>query len=182
VVAADAYDVTACAELTLSTGPTDDTRRVLVSADSSWRPSKSVEWQAPDEARRSFEALLASAAPDRAVRPNAVRPQCGDLERVRFFETPGHVDYAIGGTNAGYVLARKVGAGWSVVDAKSTRVTIPFGAVCYRPLAVFDMNGDGRPEIVLRESDGASWSEIVLSEDTGGAWRSVAESPGGATA
>ena len=57
-------------------------------------------------------------------------------------------------------------------------------ATCYRPVSVLDMNGDGRPEVVVREvfGDGEGWHDVVFTRDANGHWSLVAVSPGGSTA
>ena len=58
----------------------------------------------------------------------------------------------------------------------------PLGlADSYTPVAVFDMNGDGIPEIVIRASDGPTYADRVLALDPATmTWAEAAESPGGA--
>ena len=52
----------------------------------------------------------------------------------------------------------------------------------YLPVAVFDLNGDGIPEIVYQSNDGPSNADSVmtLSPETM-TWTDAVESPGGAT-
>ena len=100
-------------------------------------------------------------------------------EVARYFEASGR-RYAVGTTNAGFVVARLDGS-WSIAAVERSHVS-RFDTVCYRPLSVFDMNGDGVPEIVLRSSEGTSWDERVMTLSADGRWRAVAESPGGSTA
>ena len=52
----------------------------------------------------------------------------------------------------------------------------------YRPLAVFDINGDGVPNIVVHEDQmNVFWRDILLGL-TGGKWQIIAGSTGGSTA
>jgi hypothetical protein len=82
---------------------------------------------------------------------------------------------AVFGGAGGYLIARP-GARWQSVTEEHSMPG------CFRPVAVFDMNGDGVPEIVMRFSGGDGWNEFVLSADASGAWRVVASSNGGSTA
>ncbi len=65
---------------------------------------------------------------------------------------------------------------------KAASVKAPLGlADSYTPIAVFDMNGDGIPEIVVRANDGPSFADKVLSLNPETmSWEEAAESPGGA--
>jgi hypothetical protein len=64
-----------------------------------------------------------------------------------------------------------------------TTIDVPqrtaYSGECFRPLAVFDMTGDGVPEIVLRAS---GWNDVVLQREPDDTWSIVASSPGGSTA
>jgi hypothetical protein len=64
---------------------------------------------------------------------------------------------------------------------RAALVKPPLGlADSYVPVAVFDMNGDGIPEIVYRTSDGPTFADAVMSLDPRTMrWGDVAESPGG---
>ena len=87
----------------------------------------------------------------------------------------------LGTSNGGYVIGTLRDGRWSLVNGKRSKVT-KFSSVCYRPVAIFDMNGDGAPEIILRQSEGEWWGDVILGLDPQGTWRIVAESPGGSTA
>ncbi len=108
---------------------------MLVSADSTWRPPPSAELSA------SFEALLAREIPDVAVPAQYVPSQCtASPTRSRFFDVPGRGRFAVGTSNAGYVVAAARGyGGFAVLTRERSKVTT-FGALCYRPVAVFDLN------------------------------------------
>jgi hypothetical protein len=181
VAGKDNYDVTACAELGFSDTRPDDLQRFLVSVDSAWRPSASVEWAPSTGVRAAFDRVLTREAPDASISADRAPSQCAGLGRTQFFQRMDLGRYGVGGSNSGYVIARLVDDQWSVMKVERSSGGDPFPTSCYRPLAVFDMNGDGRPEVVLRESEGASWGDFVLGEDADGRWKTVASSPGGAT-
>jgi hypothetical protein len=185
VSAKDLYEVTGCAELELLPKRRDDARTVLVSVESRWRPSPSLEWSPDAPLRASFEALLAKLTPSR-MEASEVPGQCASIrEQVRYFEVPGSVvgsgRWAVGAWDGGYVVASLERRVWSASRVQK-QLGKPHFFTCHRPLAVFDMNGEGRPEIVLRFSEGTSWGETVLELDASGRWNEVAASPGGSTA
>jgi hypothetical protein len=64
---------------------------------------------------------------------------------------------------------------------KAASVKAPLGlSDSYTPVAVFDMNGDGVPEIVYRSNDGPNFADRVLSLSPESlVWEDAAESPGG---
>jgi hypothetical protein len=71
---------------------------------------------------------------------------------------------------------------WRVVYFDNQAAVRDLTAKGFRPLAVFDMDGDGRPEIVYHLDFGDSFSDVVLGSDNFGVWRPLAESVHGATA
>ena len=175
----DPYDVTACAEVSFAphTRITHDDRRVFVSADSAWKPAPSVEWHPTATERASFEALVATALPAR----ERVTSHCSSLAT-----TTAYFDgrWAVAAKQGGWVVASRAPGRrpWKTVSIHREKVTRAFGGMCFRPVAIFDMDGDGVPEIILRSSEGASWGDEILKRGRDGLWRSVASSPGGATA
>lgn len=168
---ADPYDVTGCNELSFRGAPPND-RALYVSTSAPWTPSPSREWSAPPADRASFLALArAKAIPPR---PGAFCPPA--LPDAAFFDV-GPAHHAVYGGIGIVVLARRDSTGWVVLSATPSSPTH-----CAKPVAVFDMNGDGVPEIVMRENEDASWDDYVLQRSaTTGAWSTAAESPGGAT-
>lgn len=91
----------------------------------------------------------------------------------------------MGTSNVGYVIARvdpSARTGWSVVASERTGDKGPFSSLCYRPISIFDMNGDGLPEVILRWSEGPAWSDIILGLGEKGRFELIASSPGGSTA
>jgi hypothetical protein len=177
------YDVTRCAELALSLSPagTIDGRTLFVSEDSAWRPSPSPAFSPSAAVRESFRALVAGTINDRPAGRAALHPQCAAIkEREHFFGGPAGERYAIGTSNIGYVVARLDGERWTPVATRIERYRAhPEAVTCYRPVAIFDMNQDGVPEVVLRQSAaGEAWGDLVLGRDPDGGWSVVAISPG----
>lgn len=184
VSAKDDYDVTGCAELSFAPKLPHDGRYVFVSADSAWRPSPSVAWH-PTAAQ--WTQLRALGERQVHVRGKASPfSQCRELATdalaFRVSRAGGAVDpYAVWGGRGAYVVARQERGAWSVVKTYRTKATSGFEE-CFRPVAVFDMNGDGKPEIVMRSSGGDGWQDFVLEESESGTWHDAAISRGGSTA
>jgi hypothetical protein len=177
------YDVTRCAELVLSLSPAGkiDGHTLFVSEDSAWRPSPAPVFSPSAAARQSFRAIVEATVDDRRAGRAALHPQCAAIkERVQFFAASGGEGYAVGTSNIGYVVARLEGERWTPVTTRVENYRPHAGAVtCYRPVAIFDMNQDGVPEVVLRQSAaGEAWGDLVLGRDPAGRWGVVAISPG----
>lgn len=181
VTASDLYDVTACSELAFASDPSRDAH-LFVSADSAWRASPSLEWKPSAPEIQAFRALVRRTIPDGNVSSNEVPSECKAVSAApRFFESRTGARFAVGTSNTGHVIA-KLEATWKVIDKVLHAPRTPFGAVCARVVSVFDMNGDGKPEVILLRSGGDAWDEAVLSVGDDGEVREVADSPGGATA
>jgi len=181
----DDYDVTGCAEISFVGAPRNDGALLFVSADSSWRPSPPARWSPSAIEHRAFDAALSDVVRGHA-QTNIMR-ECKEIpDETRFFEIKtgaASQRFAVGGRNGGYLVASLASDGsWSRDLVKSEPVRAPDYTMCYRPVAVFDMNGDGVPEIVMRQSEPASWADFVLMRSLTGHWQVVATSPGGSTA
>lgn len=177
----DHYDVTKCDEVYFAPKFHQNTNGTLfVSTDSAYKPGTSLEWAASGGAVHKLRALLGTVTGKRKKLPYV----CSEIQKpIRTFHfNEGGVDkkLGVGGGDAGYVIASYEGGAWTAersVQAKADE------RECYRPVAVFDMNGDGQPEVVMRivKGDGELWGDMVLSRDASGRWTTVAMSPGGAT-
>jgi hypothetical protein len=176
----DDYYAFGCAELSFSPKLPNDLTHVFVSIDSAWTAAPSVEWAPPAARRSAFTALANRSLFDANV--SLVWDQCKSIpERARFFHVPGRGDWAIATSNTGWMVARDDKQGWSVLNQERPKTTAE-SPQCFRPVAVFDMNGDGIPEIVLRFSGGDGWQDLVLAIDEDNHWKVVSSSPGGSTA
>ncbi len=184
VSAKDDYDVTGCAELAFAPKLPHHGRYVFVSADSAWRPSPSVAWQPSADQWTKLREL--GERHGRARGKWGPYTQCRELATdalaFRISRAGGAVDhYAVWGGRGAYVVARMERGAWSVVKTYRTKAMSGFEE-CLRPVAVFDMNGDGKPELVMRSSGGDGWQDFVLEESASGTWHDAAISRGGSTA
>jgi hypothetical protein len=186
VVKREIYDVTHCAELTLSKVPGAGATTLYVSADSAWHAAPPPAFTPPASAAAALAGLAAARIDDRAVRGAPLHPECAAIrERTRFFVAAGGRRYGVATSNVGYLVARLDGDSWTVVASELTAPHKPDDYRCYRPVAVFDMNGDGTPEVVLRQSAGEAWGDLVVgrapvSDGAGESWHVAALSPGSA--
>jgi hypothetical protein len=194
IASSEFYDATGCREVSFAAPPADEGTKVYISTDSAWREPTSRRWTPSAAERRSFLRLARTLEKGQTHRPGI-----DDLpstlteihEQTRFFEVPatagGSTHMAIAGRCGGWMVAQSPsrashGSAWQVVTrALQER---PDHRECYRPLAVFDLDGDGTPEIVLRfiEEGGEWWGEQVIRRQADGTWKSVALGRGGSTA
>jgi len=175
------YDVTGCAELTLSPGDEPGRRTLYVSEDSPWRASPSPAWTPPAPVQASFQALALATIDDGRAGRRAVQRECAGISpRTAFFTSTAGKPYGVATSNVGFLIATWDGQSWAPVISRAELRSRPPATTCYRPVSVFDMNADGIPEVVLFQSMGEAWGDLVLGAGADGAWRIVAVSPGSA--
>ena len=145
--------------------------------NSGFQPSASLQWHAPAAPRKGFEKLVDETL--RGVPQDRQSEHCSVLgSRSRFFQY-GEQKLAVGGGEGGYVIAA-YGKAWAVESRALRPASAKGSSACYRPVSVFDLDGDGVPEIVMRYFEADTFGEVVLSRDeTTGKWTVVAESPEG---
>lgn len=191
---AETFDVTSCRELAFIGVKGQPGSGLFVSEDSAYKPGDSAAYTPSAAEKKRFERFLnnvESAFVDH--KPLGKYLPWG--KRTVFFEVSlpkdpsweGRVDgagkpivrpkhWAVSGGAALTVAYLGQHGQWHAAMVKP-----PLGlADSYVPVAVFDMNGDGIPEIVYRSSDGPSFAEAVMSLDPRTMkWEDAAESPGG---
>lgn len=192
---AEAFDVTGCREVSFKAVTGKPGTGLFVSDDSGYKPEQSAAFSpSPDEKKR-FERFL-NAVEGAFVDHKPLGKYVPWSQRTMFFEASlprdasweGRVD----GAGKPVVRPRR----WAVIGGPTLTVAYlgqhgqwhaalvkaPLGlADSYMPIAVFDMNGDGVPEVVYRGSDGANFADAVLSLDASAMkWDDAAASPGGA--
>jgi hypothetical protein len=196
VAGSELYDVTNCRELTFAARSGKPGAGLFVSEDSSYKPGESAAYAPSVAEKKRFEKFLG------AVEGAYVYHQpIGNIvpwgKRTMFFHFAPPKDASWEGRvdGAGKPIERP--RHWVVVGGPllvvgylgehgrwhAATVKPPLGLTdSYQPVAVFDMNGDGVPEIVYRSNDGPSYADTVmaLSPETM-TWADAVESPGGAT-
>ncbi len=191
---AEAFDVTQCNEVSFSAKSGKAGAGLFFSDDSGYTPGTSAAYTPTVLEKRNFEHFL-GAMESTWVNQKPLGKMVPIGKRTLFFQydlkdpsMEGRVDgagkpierpkrWAVAGGPILTVAYQGAGGHWKAASVKT-----PLGlADSYTPIAVFDMNGDGVPEIVVRANDGASFANHVLSlHPSTMTWEEVAESPGGA--
>jgi hypothetical protein len=167
VLGGEGYDVTQCYQIHLrKTAPAG----VLFASDGgSWSPPPSARWEPDAAARTALDQLVGARGSKKR-----------SASRQLFFRLPSGERWAVIGGHA-LVLAQLDADGtW-----KSTQKVDEFHdspSWGYQPVAVFDLDGDGVPEVVGRVDMEEAWHDAVFKRDPRGVWREVAASVGRGTA
>jgi hypothetical protein len=191
VKGSEILDVTSCREVSFAQRAGKGGVGLFVSEDSGYTPGESAAFTPGAADKKHFEHFLGQMENEWVNhKPRGMAVPFG--KRTMFFQMSGKDDGRVDG--AGKSIERPkhwaVSGGPILVVAylgqnghwKAASVKAPLGlADSYMPVAVFDMNGDGIPEIVYQSSDGPSYADAVLSLDPETmVWSDAAESPGGA--
>lgn len=193
VTGGEGYDVTQCYELGF-----DGAASLMVRGDQPWRAPASAAW-VPDAAARDAAFTLADTL-DRAlartpvtISPDQVTPESPVEARAVFFEMAAMDNdpeaptrfVAIGGRSLA-IAGLDAGGAWRILylDASWGFDQAYIGDI-YKVIGVFDMDGDGFPEVIVHRNAGDSWDDLVLGCDhdsSARTWREGPESVGGSTA
>jgi hypothetical protein len=195
VKGAEAFDVTACREVAFETITGKPGAGLFVSDDSGYKPIESAAFTPSAVERKRFEGFL-NQIEGTWVDHKPLGKAVPWGQRTMFFEASLPRDPAWEGRVDGAGKPVERPKRWAVSGGPvltvaylgqhgqwhASRVLPPIGlADSYLPVAVFDMNGDGIPEIVYRTSDGPTFADAVLALDPHAMkWDEAAESPGGA--
>lgn len=183
IAGGEGYDVSQCYELQWST--TKGKPGVGLYVDASFKPPKSVAW-APSAAehvalQKTVDALEHAMVKAASYGCTPDKPLALD-ERAQFFsfETDDRVGHfaVVGGPLL--IVAELQKDGRWIAQSLGLR-TNTCQSRAYKPRAVFDMNGDGAPEIVVYEDLGDGFGDLVLGFENGG-YRQIAAAVGGSTA
>ena len=176
------YDVTACGEVHFAPKFDRNTNGMLfVSTDSAYVPAPSFEWKAPGAATWKLQKIVSELTTRRKL-----PYECSEIPKAvrtfHFGEGAGEHQLAVAAGDRGFVITAFADGVWK----SEHEVRVEEGKLaCYRPVSILDMNGDGRPEVVMRAVYGSeTWRDVVLVRDRDGSghWTVVAVSPGGGTA
>ncbi len=176
---------TSCHEVSFEGEEGDEPYVLLVSEDSSWKPSATLAWAPTKEERKHFYALTATL--EKLWVHGKLRGEVPPLsQRVLFFQAPAPkwanenhpTRWAVVGGPILVVAYLDEHDHWKVANVQNSHGM----ADSYQPIAVFDMNGDGIPEIIYHTSDGPLWDDRVMSLWPGNlSWTDIAVSLGGGT-
>jgi hypothetical protein len=196
VKGAEVYDVTACREVSFAHKEGKPGAGLFVSEDSGYKPGEIAAFAPSSAEKKRFEKFLGSMESE-WVNQKPLGKAVSFGKRTMFFQFAAPKDPSWEGRvdGAGKPIERPkrwaVAGGPILVVAylgqngrwKAANVKAPLGlADSYTPVAVFDMNGDGVPEIVYQSSDGPSYGDAVLKLNPETmTWEDAAESPGGGT-
>jgi flagellar motor protein MotB len=189
VASSELYDVTTCNELSLRTVSGSEGAKVYVSADSPFTPSKSAEATPTKEERDALEAMARAVNEQWLDKDELAASQKAPVS-ARFFSMPEHqsdgtTKPVLWAVVDGFALmtAHRVDGRWTMMTMKGPRrdsgQAVPDR---YRVRSIFDMNGDGRPEIVLHFDGLDGFEDVVLSFDGSNDFCEVSDSRGGSTA
>lgn len=179
------YDHTHCLELSFSIEHRASAG-LFASASGPWRPSPSLRHD-PDRAQWT-------AALELDGRVGALHPEGHDwansgralANRTLFFRWRGASsrgstaetgDWLVLG-GYGLVIARWRHDRWETVD----RVRYHRGGGRVTPIGVFDLDGDGAPEVIIEDNLDGAWNSTIYKRSPAGEWRAVATSIHGSTA
>ena len=196
VKGAELYDVTGCHEVQFAPRSGKQGVGLFVSEDSGYKPGKSVQYSPTLAEQKRFDKFMnvvetayvdhrpyGKAAPlakrsmffefEPPKDPNWVERLDGENKRI---QRPKR--WAVSGGSMMTVSFLNGNGHWKVSTVKPVLNL----ANSYKPVAVFDLDGDGIPEIIYQSSDGPTFAEHVLrlNRETM-SWEEAAESPGGAT-
>ncbi|MBL8743429.1 MAG: hypothetical protein JNK04_20105 [Myxococcales bacterium] len=178
VSGAERYDVTSCDELTLER--VSGRRGVGVFARGSYQPLAIDPWKPSVTARRRLEELV--AARDARLPKARSKKDVALSRRMLAYRVKGRAPRVVVGGRAISVYRFERGS-WIVereelpceasdLRKQSCRDTV-WDPEMYRPIAVLDMNGDGRPEVVVHEAFLDSYADFTLTETMSGVWKRI---------
>jgi hypothetical protein len=159
---------TSCREVSFEGQRTGDPALLFVSEDSGFTPTASVEWKPSVPDKKRFDRFvggmermfLDGKLPDK-IQPLSKRTMFFEAKPPATSTLKARTHWAVTGGPVLMVSYLGEHGKW-----KAAMVEPPLGlAQSYRPVAVFDMNGDGAPEIVFHVREGLDQRERVLSLD-----------------
>lgn len=210
LISRDYYEVSDCYENTFdldSPLPPQESlsdwhsQHAVLYAQGAFTPSPSVEWTPTAQVRAEHARFLESLDRlilDTSAEPNThgqpiAQPVPVETMFFRFTERPmpdnerpvAVREFAASGGRS-FVIAERVASGaWRIAHLNIAAAVSRIHVVdAYRPVAVFDMNADGYPEVVLhfRESSGEWFGDFIVSMNARASWLHVGGGVGGSTA
>ncbi len=176
----EGYDVSQCYELTFSIKKGKPGVGLYVGSD--YVAPKSAVWLPSDAEKVALAKVVGSL--EQTMVPSADYPCTPQKtlplsERALYFHGNGARYAVVGG--AMLIVARLQDDGRWIAHHTDNHGASTCMARTFMPRAVFDLNGDGRPELFFHEDFGDSFGDVALEQD-GTRWVRVAEAVGGSTA
>jgi len=201
VVESQYFENTGCHELKLKTRQGIEGSGIFASVDGGWRPPASARWTPTAAERRSLWSFIDQAErllvtfkkqdPREPYFPDGLRMPPRE-KRALFFRVPRReldVDpqpftptrYAVVGGAVLLVIYLDPSGRWMLQHVENEG-TYDRRHILYIPVAVFDMDNDTYPEIILHYSERDWWGDDVLKLDPEfDSWSVKARSVGGST-
>jgi hypothetical protein len=160
----EGYDVTQCYELSFSVKKGKPGVGLYIDPD--FVAPKSAVWLPSDVEKSSLMKVVASL--EHAMVPSASYPCDATAkalpfgERVLYFHADG-ARWAVAGGPLLTIARMQDDGRWIVVDTQGSTNTCMQRA--YQPRAVFDINGDGRPEIFFHSDFGDCFGDVAFGLD-----------------
>lgn len=185
-VGGEGYAITHAYELSLAVRSGSAGTGLYVGELDPWQPSPSAEWTPPQQARESYQRLLAQSDAMFAE-PVQSAPANGRAARTTMFffarDTAGQTRYFAASGGRAFTIAQLSadGAEWRFVHM--TRAANSARANAFELIGVIDFVGDGVPEVIVHndESDGFWDDQVFVSDDVGANWGVDVRSAGGGT-
>ncbi|MBL8685359.1 MAG: hypothetical protein JNK05_39635 [Myxococcales bacterium] len=181
----EGYAVTNCYELDLALTEGTAGSGLYVNEDSPWTPPPSARFEPTAEQQTALQRMLAQYDALHVRRFTVDGDAQRDDRRVMYFRTrdangEDRSFAVIGGRSL--LIARLEAREWRLVFQQ--RSSAHAGPSAFSLVAVFDMDRDGTPEVVVHhdEFDGG-WDDVIYrSDDHGASWGESYQSVGGSTA
>lgn len=180
------FDPAQCFELGLKMASGVPGVGILASEQGSWQPpARSAAWTPTTAEMTGLRRQLGVIEAMLDLSPGGGPPQPAFREPVLPFEikadpqhnTKGGRFVAVGGR--AFIVARLDDRGrWKVSHLETSLASS--GGPGFTPLAAFDLDGDGAPELMFHWNNGESWGDTVMRFDFQG-WTTEATSTGGST-
>lgn len=195
VKGSELLDVTQCREVSFTKRSGDVGAGLFVSEDSGYKPRDAMSYTPSVVEKKRLERLLL-AMEEGFVNHRPLGKLVPWARRTMFFQFPPPKDPSWEGRVDGNGKPIERPKRWAVVGGPilvvaylgrggswhASSVKAPLGLMdSYLPVAVFDMNADGVPEIVYQQNDGPNFADAVMSFNSATmTWENAVESPGGA--
>jgi hypothetical protein len=169
VTSVSRYDVVNCDDLDLT--PVSGKRGVGLFVRGPYRSLAIERWKPGPAARRSLHDLVKKrdARLPKAKSGDADAPLA---ERVLVFRVRGQDPIAVVG-GRGLTVLRLVRGRWRVEHEIAPRDGLTWEARRFHAVAVLDLDGNGRPEIVVHSRDEDGYGDMTLTEDGAKHWRRI---------